>query len=261
MGKTSTARMVALARYTGGWEAFECQGPADFFAMYDRAKPQVFVADDAFGSTEYRPELAMAWAADLHRIVRAADRTHWIIWTSRPGPLNEALEVLYLQAEARDFPAPAEVQVDTRRLSRADKALMLYRHCKRARLDDAAADVIRRHCERIVDSKHFTPLRIERFVQDHLPAIVGQPTLRQAPLVRKAIAAGMQEPTAAMRTSFNALSEEHKSLLVAMLDAGPRDVALDSLAAGLERHLGGPAKRNARALADSIDEHFVRLER
>ena len=64
MGKTTTARMIALGRLSGGWEAHECVNPTDFFRLYDPSLPQVFVADDAFGSTEYKPDLAYEWARD-----------------------------------------------------------------------------------------------------------------------------------------------------------------------------------------------------
>ena len=34
-----------------------------------RDRPQVFVADDAFGSTEYRPDAAERWARELGRML------------------------------------------------------------------------------------------------------------------------------------------------------------------------------------------------
>ena len=39
-------------------------------------RPQVFIADDAFGSTEYQPDAAERWAVDLDRILRALDANH-----------------------------------------------------------------------------------------------------------------------------------------------------------------------------------------
>ena len=32
---------------------------------FDAERPQLFVADDAFGSTEYRPDAADRWALEL----------------------------------------------------------------------------------------------------------------------------------------------------------------------------------------------------
>lgn len=63
MGKTAIARMIAFARMTAGWEAHECVRPEQLWRAFRRDERQVFVADDAFGSTEYRPEAAERWAS------------------------------------------------------------------------------------------------------------------------------------------------------------------------------------------------------
>lgn len=52
MGKTAIARTVALAKHSTGWDVFDCRHPNDVFRTFDRARKQVFLADDAFGSTE-----------------------------------------------------------------------------------------------------------------------------------------------------------------------------------------------------------------
>jgi Novel STAND NTPase 3 len=56
MGKTAIARTIGLAALTGGWEVHECIRPEELWARFRRERRQVFIADDAFGSTEYRPE-------------------------------------------------------------------------------------------------------------------------------------------------------------------------------------------------------------
>ena len=91
MGKTAIARMISLAQMTAGWEAHECTRPEQLWSAFARDRPQVFVADDAFGSTEYRPDAADRWALDLDRVLRAMDDRHWLIWTSRPAPLKAGL--------------------------------------------------------------------------------------------------------------------------------------------------------------------------
>lgn len=258
MGKTAIARMVALARFAGGWEAFECRGPEDFFKTYDKNKPQVFVADDAFGSTEYRPELAATWAADLDKLLRATDHLHWLCLTSRPGPLNEGLERLHLQDEAVHFPAPAQVQVDASFLTEQERALILYRHAKAAGLAANATALVRSSARMIVGSPHFTPLRIQRLVSQ-LKAIATKPDDQQLDLLNAAVEQGLQEPTRPMVTSFNALDDEHKQLLIAMLDAGARGVTLEMLNTRYAARFSGPPKRSAADVASSIEEHFVRL--
>jgi hypothetical protein len=258
MGKTAIARMVALARFADGWEAFECRGPDDFFKTYDKDKPQVFVADDAFGSTEYRPELAASWAQDLDRLLRATDHRHWLCLTSRPGPLNEGLERLHLQDEAEHFPEPAQVQVDASSLTEQERALILYRHAKAAGLAPDAAGLVRAAARRIVASPHFTPLRIQRLVSQ-LKAIEVQSEDQQQRLLAVAVEEGLREPTRPMVTSFNALDHEHKQLLIAMLDAGARGVTLEKLDDRYAARFSGPATRSAADVASSIEEHFVRV--
>ena len=77
MGKTAIARTVALAQLTAGWEAHECRHPDDVFRHYRHDRAQVFVADDAFGSTEYRPTRPSAGRASFTACSTA--------WTSATG--------------------------------------------------------------------------------------------------------------------------------------------------------------------------------
>ena len=88
MGKTAAARMIALAQLTSGWEAHECTSPEDVWRAFDADRAQVFIADDAFGSTEYRADAAERWARAMERLLRSLDHRHWLIWTSRPAPLR-----------------------------------------------------------------------------------------------------------------------------------------------------------------------------
>ncbi len=125
MGKTAIARMIGLAALTGGWQVHECIRPDDLWARFDRERQQVFIADDAFGSTEYRPEAAERWALELDRILRAVDERHWLIWTSRPAPLRAGLQRIHREHGVERFPQPAEVQVDASELDAAEKVLIL----------------------------------------------------------------------------------------------------------------------------------------
>ena len=74
MGKTAIARMLGAGAAHEGWEVHECTRPdAGLATRFDRDRPQLFIADDAFGSTEYRPDAAERWARELDRILRATD--------------------------------------------------------------------------------------------------------------------------------------------------------------------------------------------
>ena len=117
MGKTAIARMVALAQLTDGWEAHECTRPdAGLAARSTPGRPQVFVADDAFGSTEYRPDAAERWARELEPdAARRSTTAHWLIWTSRPAPLQAGLRRLHRERGGGALPGSGEVLVDAER--------------------------------------------------------------------------------------------------------------------------------------------------
>lgn len=259
MGKTAAARILALSRLSAGWEAFECRKPDDLFKVYDRKARQVFLADDAFGSTEYRPEIAAEWAADLDRVVDLADASHHVVWTSRPAPLKEGLRQLHIQGSARGFPSPAEVQVDSSRLTLPEKAQILYRHAKAASLGDEATSIIRTHAAEIVTSPHFTPLRIERFVNEHLSEVAAAPYSQRAILVQRAVEDGLQRPTRAMRTSFEALNEESRAVLFAMLSLSQGEADLGFIHTQVEEFLGRAPVLAIPKVVELLDEHFVRL--
>jgi conflict system STAND superfamily ATPase len=257
MGKTSIARMLSLAAMTQGWEVHECVRPEQVWESFDTDRAQVFIADDAFGSTEYRPDAAERWARELDRILRATDERHWLIWTSRPAPLKAGLRRIHRERGAERFPAPAQVQVDASDMSEEEKVLILFRHAKAAALDHRGRELVRWHGPGIVAHRHFTPERIRRFVASRLKGLeITQGTSRED--VTRQIEAEIQDPTNAMRESFHALPAEHRALLASLLDAPPGPVPERELAAAARRHagrLGGPPG----ALVDRLSDHFLRV--
>jgi hypothetical protein len=238
MGKTAIARMLALALLSDGWEAHECTRPEQVYDRLDPAKPQVFIADEAFGSTEYRPDAAERWARELDGILRALGERTWLVWTSRPAPLRAGLRHRVPQ-----------VLVDASALAVDEKTLILFRHAKAAGLDRQQRDRVWNHGRRIVEHPHFTPERIRRFVGRGLGA----------ENLAAAIEAELAEPTEAMHTSFAALEPEQRELLVAMLDSPPGPVAERDLAAALRRHAASPLSHAPVELVDGVADHFLRV--
>lgn len=260
MGKTSIAWMIALARLSGEWDAFECRAPEDMFKVLNPERPQVFVVDDAFGSTEYQPDRATLWGEELDKVIRALDYRHWLLLTSRPAPLKTALERLSPKGEASDFPDPQKVLVDASILSVQEKAQMLYRHAKAAVPDEEGRALIRDHAREIVDNEHFTPLRIHRFVTRQLEAILRAPAGEERDeLMATAVASNLETPTREMTTSFGQLPADCKALLITMLDSTGVVIEMAELEVAFERHLGTAPERSAEATAALIDEHFVRV--
>jgi hypothetical protein len=254
MGKTSIARMIALARAVDEWDVVSCLSPSDFERAYVRDRQQVFVADDAFGSTEYRPERADDWAAAMGNIIRRLDRRHWLVWTSRSEPLRRGLETLRFQDEAKEFPDPAKVLVDASALTLPEKTLMLYRHAKASGLSEEARALVRLWGERIVNNDHFTPFRVARFVQDRVERLAAQGAGFGE--VRRAVEEELEEPTQSMDQSFAVLSQNQKDLLISLLDvSGELDASAVDAAYMRHHHEGGPT---AADVAASLDEHFLR---
>ncbi len=260
MGKTTIARIIALGRLGEGWECYECRKPDDFFQVYRRDARQVFLADDAFGSTEYRPDVAQAWGDDLDGILHQLDKKHWFLWTSRPAPLKLALERIRLQGQAERFPEPGAVLVDAGALKIREKALILYRHAKAAGLEGVARNLVKTHVRLILENQHFTPERIRRFVTDHLPRITASLSNKNmaAAEIRVAVAQEIETPTVAMRQSFQALPKEHQLFLISMLDVESATPNVRAVREAFIRHTSGVSVRDADRVAEDLDGHFVR---
>jgi hypothetical protein len=256
MGKTAIARMVGLALLTEGWEVHDCIRPDELWNRFDRVRRQLFVVDDAFGSTEYRPEAAERWAVELDRVLRALDERHWLVWTSRPAPLNAGLRRIHREHGVERFPKPAEIEVAATDLDVEEKALILFRHAHAARLPAHSRSVVKAHGWSIVSHSHFTPERIRRFVSKRLRALPEGPSADE---LSATVDAEMREPTTAMATSFRALPGEHRALLVALLDAPPGPVPERQLAAAARRHADGGLPRAPAELVDRLTDHFVRV--
>jgi hypothetical protein len=261
MGKTATAWMIALARFTNNWEVYDSRSPAEVFRAYSADREQIFVADDAFGSTEYRPEIASEWAAQLDRLIALCGQKHWLIWTSRPGPLKIGLERLHFEGASNSFPDPMRIQVDASKLSVAEKAQIVYRHAKSADLPEEAIDLIRNNAVAIVQSRHFTPLRIKRLIAEQLPQVMSAHPSRRKDELRKAVHEGLQQPSAAMRTSFAVLPPDTRALLIAMLNGSNRRLTLDELDIYRRAFSEGVPLESIEKITGLIDDHFIKVDR
>ncbi|HZS24438.1 MAG TPA: hypothetical protein VFA30_05555 [Gaiellaceae bacterium] len=251
MGKTAIARMIGLAKLTDGWELHECLRPDELWSSFARDRAQVFVADDAFGSTEYRPDAAERWSVELPRVLQAMDERHWLIWTSRPAPLKAGLRRIHREHGVERFPQPAQVEVDATDLSVEEKALILFRHAKAAALAERDVALVQTHGWTIVDHAHFTPERIRRFVE-RLPSLEADRDLEDV------VAEAIREPTAAMRASLRALPPEYRSLLIGLLDVPPGPVGDRDLAAATRRHARTGLSAPLAELVDRLADHFLR---
>jgi hypothetical protein len=258
MGKTAIAEMLSLAQMTDGWEAHECTDPEQVWRVFDRDRRQVFVADDAFGSTEYKPDSAERWALALGRLLRMLDDDHWLIWTSRPAPLKTGLRRVQRERDSERFPSPGQVLVDASDLDLEEKTLILFRHAKAHGAAKEARRLVKMAGIIIVEHPHFTPERIRRFVTDRLDELPGQYGPEELELWRT-IERELASPTEAMRTSFDALSPEHRDLLIAMLDTPAGLIDDRTLASTVRRHHPGGLSSPPDELTDRLTDHFLRV--
>jgi hypothetical protein len=250
VGKTAIAHMLALVQLTDGWEAHDCRDPDELLGRYREGVAQIFLADDAFGSTEYRPDTAERWARELDRVLARMDATHWLVWTSRPAPLAAGLRRVHRERGLERFPDPGAVQVDASKLSVEEKVLILFRHAGAAGLDEHGRRFVQACGEGIVGHRYFTPERIRRLVAE---------IAANGPLGQDALDQALRDPTAAMKASLDALEGEHRDLLVALLDAPPSWVSERDLTRSLRRHHPGGLGRAPHELIDRLADHFVRV--
>jgi len=253
MGKTAIAWMISLAQVSEGWQAIACDRPEDFFSCYSRVDRQVFVADDAFGRTEYDPSRGNKWEQNLDRVIRTLDSNHWLLWTSRKHVLERALKEIDLQGAARHFPEPAAVLVDAGKLSTRERALILYRHGRSAGLEEAARNLVREHARSIVNNPSFTPERIRRFVHDRLPQLAAGAQTSIAAEIAEAIG----NPTDRMRKAFRALTPTNKWLLISLLEIEARR-PLEELRVAYERCCPIEVRLPFESVVDELSEAFVR---
>lgn len=253
MGKTAIARMIGLAKLSEGWRCLECRNPDEVLSKLGKQDvPTLFIADDAFGTTEYTPANAFSWAQELDSILRALDSKCWLIWTSRPAPLKLALEKMHLQGKAENFPDPGKILVDASEMTGTEKAMILFRHAKCAGLSEAAKDVLKKFADDIIENPHFTPDRVRKFVSSAL----GNISTSDAAAVKLSIKRAIEVPTDAMMKSFRSLDRKYQALLIAMLDAGSGEVAIDELTSALHRHNLNDLEIDV--LINNLESHFLR---
>lgn len=262
VGKTAIAWMVAITQAADGWQALVCNKPDIFFQMYQSDQKQIFIADDAFGRTEYDVSLGREWERDLNRILNRIDKNHWLIWTSRKHILERALRQMDLQVSAMNFPRPSEVLVDTSLLTQEEKALILYRHAKSANLQEEAKIILKTNAKDICNDKYFTPERIRNFIKVILPILASslkEENLSQQ-MISNEISKAIKKPTERMQKSFRSLSPSHKAVLLTLLSNSGTTTA-EELHQEFEKRFGNQVHQESfQDLLDDLSESFINLK-
>jgi hypothetical protein len=157
------------------------------------------------------------------------------------------------------FPAPGEVLVDASNLDLAEKTLILFRHAKNRGVSGGARGLVRSAGLSIVEHPHFTPERIRRLVDERFGQLVERLVVEGRSGVLRLLESELATPTDAMRTSFRALEQEHRELLISLLDAPAGLIDERELAATVRRHHIGGLSRPPGELIDRLTDHFLRI--
>lgn len=267
VGKSAIAWMVGLTQAAQGWETVVCPTPAVFFDMIRASRPQVFIADDAFGRGEYDPTRMTIWEADLDLVLHRLNRNHWLVWTNRKHILERACARMDAQGMARSFPDPGAILVDVSELSVEERALILFRHARSAGLEKEAKALIRKYAEVIINDPEFTPERIRRFVDESLPVIVSE--MRSDGIkdsqVKLAVKEALRNPTKQMRVSFQKLPPAYKWFLVALLEVpqNPQTIGgnVERLKVLYEAYCPDEGHEPFKEVMDHLTEAFVKVRK
>ena len=214
MGKTAIARTIGLTHLFSGWQVIDCRESAEFFRLYCAADRQIFIADDAFGRTEYDPARGRDWERSLPKVLRILNSEHRFILTTRKHVLQRGLREMDLADKAERFPSPAELGVSATELTIEERARMLYRHAKSAKVAGTARDVIRKQGLKIVTDLNFTPERI-RLAMSELSTSEVQ---HSAAILEAQIFETIRNPTQRVRVTFRKLRPAHQWVLITFLE-------------------------------------------
>ncbi len=224
MGKTAIARTIGLTHLFSGWQVIDCHEPNEFFRLYSESAHQIFVADDAFGRTEYDPSLGRGWERSLPKVLHRLNSAHRLVLTTRKHVLQRALREMDLAGRAESFPDPAEVVVTATDLSVEERARMLYRHAKAAHLIATKRKIVQKHASVIVIDPDYTPERIrlmmQELSQDLSPATDAS--------MRAKLLNAIRNPTERVKVTFQKLGSERQWVLIAFLECDRRGI-LDQL--------------------------------
>ena len=260
MGKTSIGWMIAMSQVANGWQVIECASPSDVFRVYDHKSQQLFLADDAFGRTEFSVDRGALWEPDLVKVLQRLNHDHLLVWTSRKHILERAMREIDIPGGKDKFPSVTEVLVQSDKLSTKEKALILYRHAVAANLEDAAKGILKGNIETIIGDAHFTPERIRRFVRVELPRLDAQKRnghLKEED-VQVSVEKAIEQYTEMMEKSFIKLPDEQKWILICLLDE--RNIhSPEKIEANFRKISPVGPTRPFEILLDELDEAFIRI--
>ncbi len=217
-GKSFICAALAAVYAAQGYQVIDLRGPTDFFQLYDPAGKQFFLADDAIGTVKLETSLTVSWEQDLRKVVRTLNTDHVLVWTARTYILQSFLEASTLDTSDDPVISTHEVTVEVGDLSRLEKAEILYKHAKHARLPAHYRTLMRENATRIIDHPHFTPERARQLTTGSLVRTFYPTTASRPSLTWRELSSFLTNPNENWLRAFRSLPSSHQDLLVMLLD-------------------------------------------
>lgn len=173
MGKTCTAYALAASFAAQSYDVYDLRNQRDFYDAYNANASQLFICDDVFGDIALQATQRDDWTRGFVRLLGSLGREHKLVWTAREYILKEALASSRLQEERPKLMSSDTVTVAVDRLSRLEKAMILYNHARAANLPSAVRSYLRgKSCVTITDHPNFTPESVRELCTGRLVSFV-----------------------------------------------------------------------------------------
>lgn len=177
VGKTSIAAALSIAATDeDNCDVIYVRNPPEFVASWDPdLSDRLYWIDDAFGSIQYRPELADSWNKVFQTMRAAVKRGNRFILTSRSYIWTQARNDLKMTAYSPLL--DGSVVVDVENLTPAEKERILYNHLKFGKQPNSFLTRLDPFLDTIVRSSWFTPEMARRLGD---PAFTGNVSITLA---------------------------------------------------------------------------------
>ena len=211
-GKTTIASQLTMAALDEmAAQTFKLDHPTDLRKHWNvHEKHQFFYIDDAFGTTQYRADLAEAWNRQLPHLRTILANGSKVVLTSRDYIFRRA--VTDLKSNELPLLRDAEVVINVQDLSLIEKEQMLYNHIKLGAQPRAWRRSIMPLLPDVAANPHFMPELARR---------LGNPDFTRAlELNPHSLRKFIDEPESFLEDTINDLDDDSRAALVLLFMHG-----------------------------------------
>lgn len=220
MGKTMIADAICLSKVPFGFTIYDINKPEEFFKVYNKNEKQLFLCDDVFGAISVNEFKSEDWVRDLSKILIRLGQDHQLIWSSRTSLFREVLLKTKLDENSEKI-EPRKVIVEVIKLSRIEKAQILYNHLKlshiSAQYNKNLINCIISLKKNIIDHKNFSPEIIRQLCTIELKNIA---KINNCKKIESRIIDFLNTPDESWKKAFYSLKDEDKLFLITLFSMG-----------------------------------------